>query len=172
MSKSEKKISAFAIIALVIGIISILISFIPFLNLGTIPMAVVAVLCGIVAIITVVVGNRRGLVEAIIGIILAIGGFAISGAMYDAIDESMTEYENQNQITLTADDISSIQEGDSYEDVVALLGEPTVTSEVNDMKTCNWTVFGYVGEEVSYYSVSVTFDKDVATSVTATTDIE
>lgn len=89
MSNATKPANALAIIALVFGILTFLVSFIPFINVGVIPMAVVTTICGVGALLWAIFGKRSGIVMSIAALVFAIGGYCIADSFFTTMDESL-----------------------------------------------------------------------------------
>ena len=167
------KTSALAIASLVLGIVSMCFSIVPILNFLCYPISVVAIALGIGAFILIFMKKRAGLIMNAFGVGLATLALCVCNFMYTTLDAAVTEVIEESQITLTLADIESIEDGMAYDDVVALLGEPTTSNTVNGKNVCTWSEFGYVDSEAAYYTVSVTFgDDNTASMVLTSTDLK
>ena len=167
------KTSALAIASLVLGIVSMCFSIIPILNFLCYPLSVVAIALGIGAFILIFMKKRAGLIMNAFGVGLATLALCVCNLMYTTIDAAVTEVVEESQITLTLADIESIEEGMTYDEVAALLGEPTTNSTANGKNICSWSEFGFVGEQAAYYTVTVTFGENgTATTVLTATDLQ
>jgi hypothetical protein len=78
----KKPTSAFAIVALVCGIIAFFSSIVPIINLFSFPFVLITLAFGIVAIVQAIRKTKGGLVMAIIGVALALFAWLITYAMY------------------------------------------------------------------------------------------
>lgn len=110
----EKQKQGFAIVALVLGIIGMVFSFIPIINNLAFFIGIIAVVFGIVALIT---KNKKGLSIAgiITGILAIVITFVIQAAFSSAINSAIDEVnEAGEELESTMDDIS----GDNTEELL------------------------------------------------------
>ena len=133
MSNAPKPANAVAIIALVLGILTFLISFIPFVNVGVIPMVVVTVICGISALLWSIFGKCSGIIMSIAALVFALGGYCIAGSFFTTMDEALNG--DQTAAVVVEDLESESEETAETEDVVEDEETTEVEAEVEDTKT-------------------------------------
>lgn len=131
MSNAPKPANAVAIIALVLGILTFLVSFIPFVNVGVIPMVVVTVICGVSALLWSIFGKCSGIIMSIAALVFALGGYCIAGSFFTTMDEALNG--DQTAAVVVEDLESESEEITETEDVVE--GKETTEVEVEDPKT-------------------------------------
>lgn len=86
MSKSDNKSSGLATAALVLGIIAIVGAWIPFLNIVSIILAVLAFILGIIPLF-----QKRSVGKAVAGVVLAVASIIIAVAMLNAASEAIDD---------------------------------------------------------------------------------
>lgn len=126
----------FAITALVIGIVAILGSWIPFLGLGSVFLGLIGLVFGVIAIVQAVKGTAGGKVMAIVGASLSalamIIGVAATAAGVSAVDAAIEDLDEQldEEFASSLDDSAS-ETVTETEDVVddAAVEEVTETEE-------------------------------------------
>lgn len=114
----EKKRNGLGTAALVLGIIAIATAWVPFLNVVSMILAVIAIGLGIGGF--VMARKRGGMVKTIFGVVLSIAalvlGMSVNSAAVDAIDEGIEEFEDAMDVTdevtieigaVTSDEFSS-----------------------------------------------------------------
>lgn len=182
MRENEKKV--LAIIALVLGIVALLGSWVPLLNNVSFIIAVPAL---ILAIIALVINRKRHKTLSIVSLVLSILAMAIvlfTQSMYSnaldnaskAIDKTSKSFESsvassQNEVDKkfkwTKADFDALSVGDTisgvgganYDDVVSKFGEPTSSSEsTSGDYTSKYVDYDTVGGS-EYKSVSLQFVK-------------
>lgn len=131
MSNTPKPANAVAIIALVLGILTFLVSFIPFVNVGVIPMVVVTAICGVSALLWSIFGKCSGIIMSIAALVFALGGYCIAGSVFTTMDEALNG--DQTTVVVVEDLESESEETTETEEVVE--SEETTEVEVEDTKT-------------------------------------
>ena len=107
MNKQINEKSGFAKAAFILGIIGVVLAFIPLLNIVSFPLGALAILFAIIPIF-----KKQSIAMAIVGLILGITSIAIPISMYSAVSDAVDEAsENINQ---TMDDMS----GDNTEEIL------------------------------------------------------
>jgi hypothetical protein len=114
----EKKRNGMATASLVVGIIAISTAWVPFLNVASMILAVIAIGLGIGAFF--MARKRGGMVKTAFGVVLSIAalvlGFTVTAATVDAIDEAVAEVDDALDVTdevtvelgaVTSDEFSS-----------------------------------------------------------------
>lgn len=128
----------FAVTALVLGIVAILGSWIPFLSIGSALIGLIGLVFGIVAIVKAVKGSAAGKVMAIVGTVLSALAilFAIisTAAGAAAIDSSMDEIEEDITAELAAEPTSepgdeSAADSELEQNAAETPSEPEVSDE-------------------------------------------
>lgn len=123
--EETKKSSGLSIASMVLGIIAICFSFIPFVNYISIILGFLAVIFGIIGIVKNV---KKGM--AIAGLILGIISFAIIYNMYMAIGETLESVSNEISDTIG---VSNSNSTDSSKTVSVSLGD-TITGKDVEIK--------------------------------------
>ena len=131
MSNTPKPVNAVAIIALVFGILTFIVSFIPFVNVGVIPMAVVTAVCGVGALLWAIFGKRSGIIMSVAALVFALGGYCIEGNFYTTLDETLNG--DQTTAVVVEDLESESEEAVDTEDTTE--AEEAVETEVEDTET-------------------------------------
>lgn len=97
----EKKRNGLATASLVVGIVAIATAWIPFLNVVSMILAVIAIGLGIGGF--VMARKRGGMVKTIFGVVLSIAalvlGMSVTSAAVGAIDEGIQEFEDAMDVT-------------------------------------------------------------------------
>ncbi len=175
MENSEKKV--LPIITLIIGILALVLSWVPIVNNFAAVLAVVAIILGAIAII---VNRKNKKTLSIVGTIISVLAFIIvlaTQSMYSsAIDDvskavntsmSSSEKEANDKFKWTKSDYDALISGDSltgaggtnYDTLEAKYGEPSSSSESQagnyTNKYVSWDNMG----SSNYKSVSLTFAK-------------
>ena len=132
MSNTPKPANAVAIIALVLGILTFLISFIPFVNVGVIPMVVVTVICGVSALLWSIFGKCSGIIMSIAALVFALGGYCIAGSFFTTMDEALNG--DQTAVVVVVEDLESESE-ETVETEETTEAEETVETKVEDTET-------------------------------------
>lgn len=110
--KNQK--SGFAVTALVLGIIGIVLSFIPIINTGAFILGILALIFGVVGLLT---HNKKGMCIAgiIIGILAMVISFQMQSAFSKALDETTASLEeSSNELQESLDDMT----GDNTEELL------------------------------------------------------
>lgn len=123
MSKSTNEKSGFATAALVLGIIGVVLSFIPIINNAAFVLGVLALIFAIVALV-----KKRGGATAIVALVLAIASMGITLAMQKSVGDALDKA--GEEINKTVDDMSGNNTEDILNnDVQVDLGEFTVNED-------------------------------------------
>lgn len=134
MSKNENEKSGFATAALVLGIIGVVLSFIPIINNAAFVLGALALIFAIVALV-----KKKSVATAIVSLALAVASMGITLAMQkslgDAIDEGMEE------VSTSIDDMSGENTEDVLKNDVGVdLGDFTATEDEFGIGTSKMTV--------------------------------
>lgn len=127
----EKKSNGLATAAMVLGILAIAFSWIPFINVLSIPLAFVAIGLGIPGLLKALKSNI-GKVKAIVGIALAalalVLGFAVNSAAVSAVDEAIDEIDT----AISAIDKVEVTFGTAKTDALGLTEVPVTILNTSD----------------------------------------
>lgn len=88
---TEKRQSALGVTSLVLGIIAIIIAFIPFLNIISLPTAVVAIVFGIITVIRISVKKAFAISGIILSVLAIVIAFSITIFAINMLDKSGKE---------------------------------------------------------------------------------
>ena len=168
--KQENKI--FGILAIILGAIALLGSWIPGINQISFLIAILALILGIVGLC---INRKNKKVLAIIGTILSVASivFAVgSQVIYNQIQKNATQNavstnQSDEEFTWTKEQFDALKQGDilkqgaggtNYEDVIKEHGKPSKESTTKKKDREN-KVISYVAPGNNIKSVTLTFDK-------------
>lgn len=101
ITQTKTGTSGLAIASLILGILAVLGSFVPVLNIGSILLAVIGLILGIVGVATLKKSGKGGKVMAIVGIVLAalaiIIGIAINAAAAKVVNDVADELDTSGE---------------------------------------------------------------------------
>ncbi|MDN4477803.1 DUF4190 domain-containing protein [Demequina sp. SYSU T00039] len=157
-----------AVAALVLGIVAIVGAWIPILNIGSIVIALVGVVLGVIAIVQAVKGKAAGKVMAIVGTSLSalsiVIAIVVNAATVAAVDDALDELDDQSTIGVvdsetddaSGDEATSNVDEEPAADAVGTWDNPGVLGDATV-----WTVAQ--GED----SWEITFDSiDIVDAIT------
>lgn len=107
MSKDTNGKSGFATAALVLGIIGVVLSFIPIINNAAFVLGALALIFAIVALV-----KKKSIATAVVAFVLAVASMGITLAMQKSVGDALEKA--GNEISKTADDMS----GNNTEDIL------------------------------------------------------
>lgn len=168
--KQENKI--FGILAIILGAIALLGSWIPGINQISFLIAILALILGIVGLF---INRKNKKVLAIIGTILSVASivFAVgSQVIYNqiqknAVQNAASTNQSEEEFTWTKEQFDALKQGDilkqgaggtNYEDVIKEHGKPSKESTTKKKDREN-KVVSYVAPGNNIKSVTLTFDK-------------
>ena len=168
--KQENKI--FGILAIILGAIALLASWIPGINQISFLIAILALILGIVGLF---INRKNKKVLAIIGTILSVASivFAVgSQVIYNqiqknAVQNAASTNQSEEEFTWTKEQFDALKQGDilkqgaggtNYEDVIKEHGKPSKESTTKKKDREN-KVVSYVAPGNNIKSVTLTFDK-------------
>lgn len=148
MSTPTKTISpnGFAVTGLVLNILGLLFSWVPFLSVATIPLVVVGLIFSIVGLILALKGRRGRKVMAIVATVIGVLALVISISVTNATAEALNEISSPTKTTAPA--VASLKVGDT-----AAIGDQGLTVTLDQVKP---GIESALGSE-TYFGVQVTF---------------
>ena len=107
----EKRQSALGVTSLVLGIIAIIIAFIPFLNIISLPTAVVAIVFGIITVIRISVKKAFAISGIILSVLAIVIAFSITIFAINMLDKSGKELDRiaKESLERTKIDVTNVE---------------------------------------------------------------
>ena len=107
----EKKQSALGITSFVLGIIAIIIAFIPFLNIISLPTAVIAIVFGIITVIRISVKKAFAISGIILSVLAIVIAFSITIFAMNMLDKSGKELDRiaKESLERTKIDVTNVE---------------------------------------------------------------
>lgn len=108
---TEKRQSALGVTSLVLGIIAIIIAFIPFLNIISLPTAVVAIVFGIITVIRISVKKAFAISGIILSVLAIVIAFSITIFAINMLDKSGKELDRiaKESLERTKMDVTNVE---------------------------------------------------------------
>ena len=108
---TEKRQSALGVTSLVLGIIAIIIAFIPFLNIISLPTAVVAIVFGIITVIRISVKKAFAISGIILSVLAIVIAFSITIFAINMLDKSGKELDRiaKESLERTKLDVTNVE---------------------------------------------------------------
>lgn len=108
---TEKRQSALGVTSLVLGIIAIIIAFIPFLNIISLPTAVVAIVFGIITVIRISVKKAFAISGIILSVLAIVIAFSITIFAINMLDKSGKELDRiaKESLERTKIDVTNVE---------------------------------------------------------------
>ena len=108
---TEKRQSALGVTSLVLGIIAIVIAFIPFLNIISLPTAVVAIVFGIITVIRISVKKAFAISGIILSVLAIVIAFSITIFAINMLDKSGKELDRiaKESLERTKLDVTNVE---------------------------------------------------------------
>jgi hypothetical protein len=108
---TEKRQSALGVTSLVLGIIAIVIAFIPFLNIISLPTAVVAIVFGIITVIRISVKKAFAISGIILSVLAIVIAFSITIFAINMLDKSGKELDRiaKESLERTKIDVTNVE---------------------------------------------------------------
>lgn len=108
---NEKRQSALGVTSLVLGIIAIIIAFIPFLNIISLPTAVVAIVFGIITVIRISVKKAFAISGIILSVLAIVIAFSITIFAINMLDKSGKELDRiaKESLERTKIDVTNVE---------------------------------------------------------------
>lgn len=108
---TEKRQSALGVTSLVLGIIAIIIAFIPFLNIISLPIAVVAIVFGIITVIRISVKKAFAISGIILSVLAIVIAFSITIFAITIVDKSGKELDRiaKESLERTKIDVTNVE---------------------------------------------------------------
>lgn len=108
---TEKRQSALGVTSLVLGIIAIIIAFIPFLNIISLPTAVVAIVFGIITVIRISVKKALAISGIILSVLAIVIAFSITIFAINMLDKSGKELDRiaKESLERTKIDVTNVE---------------------------------------------------------------
>ena len=108
---TEKRQSALGVTSLVLGIIAIIIAFIPFLNIISLPTAVVAIVFGIITVIRISVKKAFAILGIILSVLAIVIAFSITIFAINMLDKSGKELDRiaKESLERTKIDVTNVE---------------------------------------------------------------
>ena len=108
---TEKRQSALGVTSLVLGIIAIVIAFIPFLNIISLPTAVVAIVFGIITVIRISVKKAFAISGIILSVLAIVIAFSITIFAMNMLDKSGKELDRiaKESLERTKIDVTNVE---------------------------------------------------------------
>lgn len=108
---NEKRQSALGVTSLVLGIIAIVIAFIPFLNIISLPTAVVAIVFGIITVIRISVKKAFAISGIILSVLAIVIAFSITIFAINMLDKSGKELDRiaKESLERTKIDVTNVE---------------------------------------------------------------
>jgi hypothetical protein len=95
----SRKGNPVATAAMVLGIIAVLICWVPFLGLLALPLAALGVLLGLIGLALAVVGQRVGAAPSVVGLALSAGSVAVAIAITGSVSQSISKSMEKASVT-------------------------------------------------------------------------
>lgn len=108
---NEKRQSALGITSMILGIIAIIISFVPFLNIISLPTAVVAIVFGIITVIRISVKKAFAISGIILSVLAIVIAFSITIFAINMLDKSGKELDRiaKESLERTKIDVTNVE---------------------------------------------------------------
>lgn len=108
---TEKRQSALGVTSLVLGIIAIIIAFVPFLNIISLPTAVVAIVFGIITVIRISVKKAFAISGIILSVLAIVIAFSITIFAINMLDKSGKELDRiaKESLERTKIDVTNVE---------------------------------------------------------------
>lgn len=134
MSKQRNEKSAFATAALIVGIIGVILSFVPIINNLAFVMGGLGLILAVIALV-----QRRSIAVAVVSIVLAIAAMGITLAMQKSVSDALDEA--GKEMNKSMDDMSGKNTEDVLKnDVQVDVGEFTVSADEYGIESSNLPV--------------------------------
>lgn len=108
---NEKRQSALGITSMILGIIAIIISFVPFLNIISLPTAIIAIVFGIITVIRLSVRKTFAITGIILSILAIVIAFSITIFAINMLDKSGKELDRiaKESLERTKLDVTNVE---------------------------------------------------------------
>ena len=162
----EKKRNGLATASLVVGIVAIATAWIPFLNVISMVLAVIAILLGLGALL--MVKKRGGMVKTAFGVVLSIAalvlGFSVTSAATNAVNEAVAEVEDAMDVT----DEVTIEIGSVTSDEFSSQAPVTITNISDETGSYMVTIVAETADGATQIESTVVVVNDLKAGQTAT----
>ena len=108
---NEKRQSALGITSMILGIIAIIISFVPFLNIISLPTAIIAIVFGIITVIRISVKKAFAISGIILSVLAIVIAFSITIFAINMLDKSGKELDRiaKESLERTKIDVTNVE---------------------------------------------------------------
>ena len=108
---TEKRQSALGITSMILGIIAIIISFVPFLNIISLPTAIIAIVFGIITVIRISVKKAFAISGIILSVLAIVIAFSITIFAINMLDKSGKELDRiaKESLERTKIDVTNVE---------------------------------------------------------------